>query len=286
VTDLHTEAAVDALLAAGAVDVDEHHIADDTTPDLLTAVVPAGYKVETVDLSTYDRLRSVPRRVTGDAVVTDTSSWLAYYGKYADDSAEVFGDVRTSTVVGILNAPDAAAAPGWGDHRVTLQLQHSAAWQAWVALNGKPMSQTRFAEHIEDRTPDLVEPDAATMLEVAQSIEATNGLKFESGSRLQSGQKRFVYTEKIEARAGQRGELDIPTQIKIKLPVWRGVDIAVEMTARFRFRITAEGLQLAYVLDQLDDQVDAAWSALLDELTSKIPVPVLAGKAPSYGGRW
>jgi uncharacterized protein YfdQ (DUF2303 family) len=147
------------------------------------------------------------------------------------------------------------------------------------------MSQTRFAEHIEDRTPDLVEPSAADMLEVAQSIEATNGLKFESGSLLQSGQKRFVYTEKIEARAGQRGELDIPTQIKIKLPVWRGVDIAVEMTARFRFRITPDGLQLAYVLDQLDDQVDAAWSALLDELTSKISVPVLAGKAPTYGGR-
>jgi hypothetical protein len=88
---------VEALLAAGAVDVDEHVI-DSDAPDLLSAVVPAGYRVELVDLSAFDHLRRTPRRVKGHAVVTDTKSWLEYYAKHEGDAPEVFGDVRASTV--------------------------------------------------------------------------------------------------------------------------------------------------------------------------------------------
>lgn len=85
-----------------------------------------------------------------------------------------------------------------------------------------------------------------------------------------------------EGRAGSRGQLDVPSQIKIQIPVWRGVAIAVPLTARFRFRIGREGLRLAYVIDRLDDVLDAAWASLIGELSEALPVHVMAGKAPSY----
>jgi len=156
---------------------------------------------------------------------------------------------------------------------------HKLTW-----LNGQFIPQETFAEHLEDRTPDLRDPDAATMLELAQSFQATKGVTFESGSQLASGQRRLQYLEQIEGRAGNRGQLDVPSVIKIQVPVWRGIALAVPLTARFRFRISREGLLLAYVIDQLEDQLDAAWTALLGQLTETLPVPVLAGRAPSYGG--
>lgn len=271
---------VRTLLDAGAVHVDTYLTADGA-PDFLTAVVPTGYTIATVDLSEMDELRDAPRRTRGTATVTNVASWLAYFKKHEGGGAEVFGDVDASTVVGILNAPT-ADEPAWGDHRVVLQLTHSAAWQAWTGLNERMVSQTDFAEHLEDRTPDLVTPDAATMLELAQSFQATTGVRFESGSRLHDGQRRFTYMETIEGKAGQRGQLDIPTSISIQVPVWRGVDIAVPMTARFRFRAGPDGLRLGYVLDRLEDVLDAAWESLLAELTAALPVPVLAGRAPDY----
>ena len=54
------------------------------------------------------------------------------------------------------------------------------------------------------------------------------------------------------------------------------------MTARFRYRVQPEGLRLGYVLDRLEDVLDAAWGSLLGELTDTLPVPVLAGRAPRY----
>lgn len=280
-----TETDARTLLDAGAAAVNpEQFVADElSTPDVLAAVVPDGYRLTTLDLAgALDPHRSSPRRVHGTATVTDTASWLAYFGKHGSPASEVFGDVNASIVTAILNAPESPDIPHWGDHRVVLQLQLSPAWTAWKRLNGQLLTQEQFAEHLEDRLPDLREPDAATMLELAQTFQATKGVTFESGASLSSGQRRLQYLETIEGKAGNRGQIDIPSQIKIQVPVWRGVAIAVPMTARFRYRIAREGLRLAYVLDQVDDVLDAAWRSLLGELTETLPVPVLAGRAPSY----
>ena len=275
-----TSTAVQQLLDAGAISTTELY-ADSTTADAVLAVVPTDYQLKVADLTNLRASAPAPRRTTGTATVTDTASFLAYFGKHSTEDSEVFGDVTNSTVVAILNAPG-EDVPAWGDHRVVLQLKHSAAWQAWISQNGLWLSQTDFAEHLEDRTPDLVQPDASTMLELAQSFQATTGVQFESGSQLHSGQRRFTYLETVEGKAGNRGQIDIPTSIKIMVPVWRGVDIVVPMTARFRFRTGQQGLKLGFVLDRLDDVLDAAWESLLAELTATITIPVLSGKAPSY----
>lgn len=274
------------LLDAGAAGLNvERMLADGTAPDLLAAVVPTGYQITTLDVARLiEPYRTAPRRTTGHAIVTDTASWLGYFGKHGGAHSEVFGDVGQGTVTAILNAPTSPATPGFGDHRVTLKLEHSAAWKVWTAKNAQLMSQDVFAEHLEERAPDLVEPDAATMLELAQSFQATTGVQFESASKLSSGQRHFQYIEAIEGKAGNRGQLDIPTEIKIQVQVWRGIAIVVPITARFRFRVERSGLRLAYVLDRVEDVLDAAWSSLLGELTDTLPVPVLAGRAPSYTG--
>ena len=147
------------------------------------------------------------------------------------------------------------------------------------------------AQVVEDTVTALVEQEMnglEHLLYMDSNSDAsgtmTLTLTFESGSALKSGERRLQYLETIEGRAGTRGQIDIPSIIKIQVPVWRGVAIAVPMTARFRYRIGREGLRLAYVLDQLDDVLDAAWTSLLGELTDTLPVPVLAGRAPSYAG--
>jgi uncharacterized protein YfdQ (DUF2303 family) len=270
-------------LGASTIAPEPFHADDPNQPDAFTAVVPEGYKVQVTDLRHLKPRPAAPRRVTGSITVTDTLSWIAYYEKHGNEDSEVFGDVRRSTVTALLNAPAGPHDPAYGDHRLILQLEHSPAWLAWTRLSGDFVSQTTFAEHLEDRSPDLIEPDAADMLEIAQSIQATNSVKFDSRSRLANGARVFSYIEDIDGKAGQRGELAIPTEIRLRLPVWRGVGVAVELTARFRYRLAAEGLRVGIVLDRLEDHLDAAWSSLLGELGETVTTPVLAGPAPSYG---
>ncbi len=73
------------------------------------------------------------------------------------------------------------------------------------------MSQEDFALHIEAGLQEIEQPDAADLLEIAQSFHATTGAAFRSAIRLASGEQQFTYEENIEAKAGRSGQLAVPT---------------------------------------------------------------------------
>lgn len=292
-TDPTTDAtAVVELLAAGAAQIDPtaHTVADGAIPDVLTAIVPAGYRLDDLDLSKYDHLRDRPRRLMGTATLHQPISWLAYVARHAGPGTEVFADVTEDRVTAVLDGPEStpgSSRPGWGQHRAVLDLTPSDAWRAWTNVHDRWLTQDAMAEHLEARTPDLVEPDAATMLEIAQTIKATTGVKFESRSVLHNGERQLRYVESIDGQAGQRGDLTIPQQLTLRLQPWRGADLAVPVTARFRYRINGGQLALGVVLDRITEVKDAAWAALVDELVGglandEITAPVLAGQPPTY----
>lgn len=241
-------------------------------------IVPtANGDVRTFDL-TGDQYRDQPARKTGTVTVTDVPSFLAVYGKHASEDAEVYADRNRGTITAILNAHTGhGGEPQWQDHRVVLQLKHTDAFNAWTAVNGKLMSQNAFAEFIEDRRADIIEPAAAAMLELAQTFQATTKVDFKSSSILKSGQRQLSYVESIDATAGQRGSMAVPDTMTLAVAVWEGATVADVLTARLRFRITDGRLQLAVILDQLTDVVRAAFEGVIGEVQAGIKVPVLRG---------
>jgi uncharacterized protein YfdQ (DUF2303 family) len=166
---------------------------------------------------------------------------------------------------------------GWGDHRATLTLRRTPAWQAWTAASGKLLGQAEFAELLEDRAGDVVTPDHATLLEVAQSIEGTKDVAFKSGARDDNGEIRFRYEETISAKAGQAGDLVIPSRIELALSPYEGQD-PFKVPARFRYRITgAGGVQLGIVLDRPEDVLRSAFSAVAVEIETVTGLSVRHG---------
>lgn len=271
---------IDAAIRAGSA-IAEHtfHAATDTpgTQGTYLHVVPDGYKVVTTQVDD-ERLLPCPRRKTGTVVVRDAASFLAYFGKHAPLNAEVFADDEKGTVTAVLNAHGGVGGDAqWQDHRLVLRMVPSPAWVAWTDRSGKYLPQVEFAEFIEANLPDIAEPPAAAMLELAQTFEATKSVDFESSHRLSSGERRLEYKETLAAKAGQRGQIDIPTQITLGLAPWRGGDV-YRVTARFRYRIADGRLLLGYVLDRPEDVLDAAFreicSQIADELDGR---PLLHG---------
>ncbi|MEW2420480.1 DUF2303 family protein [Streptomyces nigra] len=214
-------------------------------------------------------------RKTGRTTVRDAASFLAYWAKHHDDASEVYADVEQLTITAVLDA-HAADEPGFGEHRLTLALRKTKAWDEWLALDGKLVDQDRFANFLEDHLPNLVEPDAATMLEIAQSIKATTKADFQSSSRLQSGERKFAYVEDTKASAGAKGDLAIPEVFKIAVPPFEGAD-AYSMTARFKYRLGGGQLALGYKLEQPEERAKAAFADVLAAIAEDITVPVLNG---------
>lgn len=200
-----------------------------------------------------------PRRVHGTITVLDVDSFATVWDKHAGDVAEVFANPSGFSVTAVLNADEGAALPaGFRDHRIILECRTTPAWQAWVSRNGQWLDQRVFAEHLEDRIVDIVNPSGADMLELAQSFEATSSVDFKSSQVLASGQRQLRYEETLAAKAGQSGQLEIPAAIELGLAPFEGSD-AYRVNARFRYRIRDGHLTLSYSLERPEDVLREAF---------------------------
>ena len=244
-----------------------------------TVAVPGGREeggdVKVIDLAAEaDRFEFAnrPRRKSGVYKVHDADSFVAYLAKHADPDTEVWADAVAAKITGVLDAHLALVSggdvgPRHEAHRVEYSVLLTDAWKAWREHDGKLLDQSAFAEHIENRLVDIVEPLAADMLELAQSFHATSDVTFKSSKRLNSGERQLQYREQIDATAGRDGQLAIPETFRIGLQPFEGAD-KFGITARFRYRIDNGHLRIGYKLERPEDVLRAAFLTVVEKGTS------------------
>lgn len=230
--------------------------------------------VHKVDL-TGEEYKDQPTRKRGVTIVRDSAAFLTYYGKHHDADTEVYSDVEGLSVMAVLDANTPTSAR-WGGHRLVLSLRTTKAWREWTGSSGKLMTQDAFAEFLESHLPDLVDPDAATMLEIAQSIQASTKGQFQSASRLQSGARKLIFTEETTAKAGQRGELEIPEVFKIGVVPFEGA-VRYSVNARLKYRINHGDLTIGFLLEQPEDRLASAFEEVVALIAEGIDTPILNG---------
>ncbi|MFF7949089.1 DUF2303 family protein [Streptomyces griseorubiginosus] len=227
-----------------------------------------------VDLTGPDHTGKLARK-TGTTTVRDAESFLAYWTKHHDDNSEVYADNERLTVTAVLDA-NAADQPRFGSHRLHLALRETTAWKQWTKWSGELMRQEDFAEFLEDHLPELLEPSAADMLEIAQSFQAAQKVDFQSVSRLNSGQRQFQYVETVQSKAGQKGQLTVPETFVIGLVPFEGSE-GYRLTARLRYRIGQDGLRLGFKLDRPDEIRSQAFADVVKAIGEQIDTAVMNG---------
>lgn len=235
-------------------------------------VTPGG--LQKVDLTGPEHTGTLTLK-TGTTTVRDAASFLAYWTKHHDDASEVYADNERLTVTAVLDA-HANDEARFGGHRLHLALRETEAWKQWMRMNGELMDQEAFAEFLEDHLPELLEPSAADMLEIAQSFQANSKVDFTSATRLSSGQRKFEYVETTTAKAGQKGALEVPETFVIGLVPFEGSD-GYKLTARLRYRIGQQGLRLGYKLDRPDEIRKTAFADVVKAIGEQIDTAVMNG---------
>jgi uncharacterized protein YfdQ (DUF2303 family) len=240
-----------AALIAGELIAKPENVGD----GLFSVLVPEGARHHLVDVNELiERLGDTPLRAKGTVVPQAVDDLARYVQRHDDtDATTIWVDLHARTVTAVLN-DHATSAAGWGDHRARLALALTPEWQRWAKHDGQYMSQEDFAEHIELGLVEIVEPDAAHMLEVAQHIEGTKSAEFQGGHRLDSGAVAIQYVETVSARAGVRGDLEIPSRFKLAISPFLGEEPA-PLSARFRYRIRGDKLVLGYLLERPEDVI-------------------------------
>lgn len=257
-----------------------------TSPDVLaegkcySLVIPEGYQHVEVDT---DKLADNPRRLHGTVALHDAASFQAFIKEHEWDATKVYASLPAFRLVAVTNdaykADGDEALPGWADHRAVLQLTKTPEWLHWENGNGSMMTQTAFAEHVEDGLLEIQVPAAAEMLELAQTFHANTGVAFKSSEILASGQRQLHYEESTTAKAGQKGDITIPSEFELAIMPFEGSEM-YKVVARLRFRARDGVLSIGYKLTRPHDVLRSAFDTTVDNLGEAITAPVLRGTPP------
>ena len=217
IEDTKTEAAVVSTIAQQALEaqtVDAGEVYVLPTGD-------GGSKV--VDTDAY---AETPRHVIASRVVTDAASFVKYVNRHRLPGTEVFAHTNTSSVVAVIDSHESTqledAEGGWQKHRLTLGLEKSKAWLAWEKADGELFDQSTFADLLDDRYLDVIDPAPAVLIDIARTFQAKTKVDFESGVREASGDVTLNYVEETTAKAGQKGNIEIPARIQLAIRPYVG----------------------------------------------------------------
>ena len=250
------------------------------------------YKVTTLEGCIQNDRSERPVRIKQAVEVWDTDSFTEYFMRFRDSNSRVFADISAATVMAILDYHESrlsaegiesdAAAPRWGSHRLTLLLKKSPEWLLWAndekhgGNNRKTMDQDTFATFIEDNNPDIVEPTAATMKEIASDLHETHEMVYAGTTKGANGSQKLTYTQENKSTFG-KSDASVPESFRVAIPVYVGGSM-VSLVARLRWRVSGGKATFWYDLLRADAAERAAFDAARVEISTACKVPVLNGK--------
>lgn len=261
IEDTKTEAAVVASIQQQA-DSEAHQ------PIAASEVylVPDGQGgLRVVDTDAYGQ---VPRHREAKRLVTDAASFVAYVNRHKGAGTEIYAHTNTSSVVAVIDSHEAiddGVFAGWQKHKLSLVLEKSKAWLAWENADGKLVDQQTFADFLDDRYLDVIDPAPAVLIDIARTFQAKTSVNFESGFREGSGDVTLNYVEDTKAKAGQKGDIEIPSRIQLALRPYVGGPV-YSIWANFRYRLNGGNVVLGFRLERPENILEAAFADIVTEI--------------------
>jgi uncharacterized protein YfdQ (DUF2303 family) len=259
-------------------------------------IIPSGKSPVDVK-AIVDKYLPHPERKTGTATLTTLKSFVDHVNRFKDAQSAIFADVENRAdpkLMAVIDYHQAGTGHArWGQHRALYKFPVSDEWKAWTGRKD-PMDQTTFAEFIEERIGDVVDPALAgqvakgvaeqlgiTLASPARLMEMARGLSIRVGQRVtqhvntSTGEAVIGFEEKHEGEGG--GPLKVPGGFLIAIPVFKNGPL-YQVPARLRYRVQGGSVVWWFALQRTDEVWDHAINEACAQAEEGTTLPVFFGK--------
>jgi len=267
---------------------------EDPEKKIPIVVLPKGR--ETWDLKEFvDQYRTHPERRQGVADLGDLESFIAHAKRFADKDSALFATPKPARLVSVLDyhAAGADGRPRFGKHRGQYSFPFSQEWLAWVGQNKKAMSQTDFAEFVEQHLIDVIDPGTAggtakvlsekigltfasppKLLELSRGLTIREGVRVKNAMNLASGEAQVFFQS--EHADEQGAPLKVPGAFLLAIPVFKN-DAIYQLAVRLRYRLAGGALTWFYELYREDRLFDDAFELACKKAADDTGLPLFVG---------
>jgi uncharacterized protein YfdQ (DUF2303 family) len=229
--------------------------------------LPTGVTAESLE-----RFLPFPQRERGSVTFQKLGSLLDYAERHHEQGATaIFADADGHHVCAVLNwhapATDVSSTAGWGDHSLIYSMKFTREYQDWTGIAGRSLTQTQFAEFLEEHLDNIQKPEPAALLEAVSRLSGKRNISFESSKRLDNGDVSIEWKEDTQTSNGA-----FPSRFMIQIPIYRGAEKATtfEINALLRYRINDGKLAFEVKLLHVDAIRDLAFDQVLSEINRTV----------------
>ena len=274
-----------------------------TAPVMIASKPGGGFEIQSVKPH-LDQYRTAPERRTGTAIMSTIGSFIEHVNRFRDDDSALFGDrdpIRPSLLAVLdYHCKTAKGSPRFGLHRTSFSFPLSDEWKSWADVDGKKMSQSDFAEFIEDRISDIAPPPDFTgeitesdtklkefitllggnVASPSKMVELSRGLSVHVGERvkqavnLSSGEGQIQYES--EHKDSEGAALKVPNLFLVAIPVFEGGDL-YRIPVRLRYRAAAGQISWFFEMYRADKVFKHAFDEACDLAAKETSLTLLSG---------
>lgn len=213
-----------------------------------------------------------PKRRQASLTFSELESFTRYVAAYKEEATIITISPETSALTAIIDY-HSTEENGWKRHKASFIPVFTDEWNHWTKKNKVAMNQQDFAAFLEDGLRNIVKPAAAEFLDIARTLEAKTSVNFKGGVRLTNGDHSLTFEETTTAKAGAKGDLEIPSEFVISARPYLGHK-PVAITARLRYRLNDGRISFWFELLDMDlvrDQIRHDVAEQVQKLTDITP---------------
>jgi len=286
---------IDAAVKAGAasVEIGKRFQIEELAPNRRIALTVSGDAV-TVPAAVQralDELAPGPTHRSGLARLHELDSFIEHVNRNKDGvRTTLWADAREFLVRAVYDddpsGPEFTDA-GYRQFRAVYECPKSEPWCAWTAVDGVAMSQTDFADFLEDRLDDIVVPEsdpdsppASALLEVARNLIINSTGRFKRTVDPSTGTGSLI-CETDHDKSSTR----IPRFFHVGIPVFeQGVVYSIRMLVRFKL-IGGHTPQFTLQMQNRARAESDAFGDVRTAIAESTDLVVLAGEPAANQGR-
>lgn len=295
----NTQAAIEAGITIGALSVKVERgaygvpyavVHKDASVQLLTGLQQA-----------EDARAECPRALSGTAQILTEQSMIDHILRFKDKYSVLFATASAVTAIydyhepmaqviidGAVTEQPQAALPQlrtrdklarWQRHRAEYTPKLSREWEKWITGAGKAMSQTEFADFLDENDQDIAGPtDNRKVPTQADLVTLGHTLKVTSEDVVEATIDRTTGNYQMVAKQDMKptGECKIPKEFDILIPIFDGGE-KVRICCKFRLQKSGGQLKFGWVVPTAARMLREEYAAMAKRVGEKAAIPVIFG---------
>ena len=240
-------------------------------------LVPEGFRLE----AAHDPHALPPHIVKTAVEVDQRASLSAYVNRFSEPERTILiANYDAGTIRAVLDWHTGNQAASYEpllsmprEHSCTLKLRPSEEFKRWDEMENSFHGQAEFAAFLEENAVDVADPEPAVLIEISRDLEGTQGVTFKSSTRLENGDRSFVYETETKAR----GDIKVPREFVLSIPLYDGEN-PVPIRCAFRWRINGGQLQMGFIWRRVEYQRRAHFTQIATAASEDTGCPVYFGR--------